>query len=77
MAKPLLIQAIDEAVKNPAAVPDRLVLAIFQNDLKTAIIEASHTHNIDLAGLLKASSYVSCHITGNQINAVVKKWGRK
>jgi len=70
-----MIHDIQTAVGNPAECPDPLVLAIFRNDLKAALV-CLNEYGGSLNDLDQAVRYVGSRVTGNDIQKVLRKWGK-
>ena len=70
-----LITDIKKAVYSPTVMPDPIIVAMFNNDLKRTLMLCNE-YGLNLYHLDQGMKYISSHVSGLEIKAVLKNWGK-
>lgn len=68
-----LIKDVQMAVEDLDVFPGKFVMALFRNDLRTAV-QTAHQEGVNLVDIDAALRFIGSHVTGNQIKAVIRRW---
>ena len=69
-------RSIQLAVEDKSQCPDPIVIAIFSNDLRKTI-SLAFEYGMNLVDLGMAIRFVYSRVATQDINAVLKKWGKR